>query len=47
MIKCVQELSLVGKVLLLDKVSQNGLSLIRKCVATDFHTVDQQGKGDL
>lgn len=46
-ITCQQEPTLVGKVLLLDKVSQNGLALIRKAVATDFHTVNQQGKGDL
>ncbi|QNL31022.1 hypothetical protein SEA_KAUALA_10 [Microbacterium phage Kauala] len=44
---CQQEPSLVGKKLLLDKVSQNGLAIIRKAVASDFHTVDQQGKGDL
>lgn len=46
-ITCQQEPSLVGKVLLLDKVSQNGLALIRKAVATDFHTVNQQGKEGL
>ncbi|WNM67983.1 hypothetical protein SEA_SIRVICTOR_10 [Microbacterium phage SirVictor] len=44
---CQQEPSLVGKKLLLDKVSQNGLALIRKAVASDFHNVDQQGKENL
>ncbi len=44
---CQQEPSLVGKKLLLDKVSQNGLALIRKAVASDFHQVDQQGKENL
>ena len=43
-VTCTQEPDLVGKLLLIDKVSQNGLSLIRKGVASDFHTVDQQGK---
>ena len=43
-IGCVQEPELVGKTLLLDKVSENGLALIRKAVASDFHAVDQQGK---
>lgn len=44
---CVQEPDLVGKKLLIDKVSQNGLALIRKGVASDFHQVNQQGKGDI
>lgn len=44
---CVQEPSLVGKKLLLDKVSQNGSAIIRKAVASDFHTVNQEGKGNL
>jgi len=42
--RCTQEPSLVGKTLLLDKVSQNGIALIRKAVATDFDTVNQEGK---
>lgn len=46
-LRCVQEPSLVGKKLLLDKVSQNGLAMIRKAVASDFHQVDQQGKENL
>ena len=41
---CIQEPSLVGKTLYLDKVSQNGLALIRKAVASDTYNVDQQGK---
>lgn len=43
-VTCQQEPGLVGKVLLLDKVSQNGVAVLRKAVASDFHTVDQQGK---
>lgn len=43
-VDCVQEPDLVGKILLLDKVSKNGLAMIRKAVATDFDAVDQQGK---
>lgn len=39
--------SLVGLTLLVDKVNLNGAAMIRKAVATDFHTVDQQGKGGL
>lgn len=42
--KCDREPDLVGKTLLLDKMSQNGLAVIRKGVASDFHVVDQQGK---
>ena len=44
---CRQEPSLVGKFLLLDKVSQNGLALIRKAVASDFQIVNQEGKASL
>lgn len=44
---CQQEPSLVGKHLMIDKVSQNGLAMLRKCVAADFHNVDQQGKGEV
>lgn len=43
-LSCMQEPELVGKRLMLDKVSQNGLALLRKCVASDYHQVDQQGK---
>lgn len=44
---CQQEPDLVGKKLLIDKVSQNGLALVRKAVASDFNVVDQQGKEGL
>lgn len=44
---CVQEPDLVGKRLLLDKVSQNGVAVIRKCVASDFTNVNQEGKEGL
>lgn len=43
-VACLMEPDLVGKVLLLDKVSQNGASLIRKCVASDTTVVNQEGK---
>lgn len=46
-VRCVAEPGLVGKTLLLDKVSQNGLALLKKAVASDFHAVDQQGKEGL
>lgn len=46
-VQCIQEPSLVGKKLLLDKVSQNGAAILRKAVASDFHQVDQQGKAGL
>lgn len=43
-VACFMEPSLVGKVLLLDKVSQNGAALIRKAVASDVTVVNQEGK---
>lgn len=46
-VTCRQEPDLVGKVLLLDKISQNGIAMIRKGVASDFENVDQQGKEGL
>lgn len=46
-VRCQREPSLVGKHLMVDKVSQNGLAMLRKCVAADFHQVDQQGKGEV
>jgi hypothetical protein len=46
-VTCEREPALVGKTLLVDKVSLNGLALIRKATASDFDTVDQQGKGAL
>lgn len=42
--RCTREPSLVGKTLLLDKISQNGLALIRKAVARDFDYVNGEGK---
>lgn len=47
LITCAQEPSFVGKVLLIDKISQNGLAVIRKGTASDFKQVNQEGKGDL
>lgn len=46
-VTCPQEPSLIGKTLLIDKISENGASVIRKAVATDFHSVNQQGKEGL
>lgn len=46
-ITCMADPSLVGRVLLIDKVSQNGLAMIRKGVASDFNKVNQQGKAGL
>ncbi|UVK59228.1 hypothetical protein SEA_QUARTZ_9 [Microbacterium phage Quartz] len=44
LLACRQEPDLAGKVLLLDKVSQNGLAVIRKAVASDTTVVNQEGK---
>ena len=41
---CQQDPSLVGEVLLIDRVNQSGMNLIRKGVSGCFMTVDQQGK---
>ena len=46
-LSCVLEPALVGKVLLLDKVSLNGLAALRKGIASDFEVVNQEGKGAL
>lgn len=46
-LRCTQEPSLVGKVLLLDSISQNGAAMIRKAVAQDFEKVNQEGKEGL
>lgn len=46
-ITCLAEPDLVGKVLLLDKLSKNGLAMIRKGVASDFKVVNQEGKEGL
>ncbi|AVJ51000.1 hypothetical protein FDJ44_gp09 [Microbacterium phage Pikmin] len=45
--QCLQEPSLTGKKLLVDKVSQNGLAIIRKAVASDWTVVNQEGKEGL
>ena len=41
---CQQDPSLVGEYLLIDRVSQSGVNLIRKGVSGSFMAVDQQGK---
>lgn len=41
---CFLEPALVNKTLLIDKVSLNGLALLRKAVASDFASVNQEGK---
>ena len=41
---CHQDPSLVGEVLLIDRVNQSGMNIIRKGVSGSFMTVDQQGK---
>lgn len=46
-VSCVAEPDLVGKTLLIDKVSLNGLAMLRKAVASDWDQVQQQGKGDM
>jgi len=46
-LSCLAEPDLVGQTLLVDKVSKNGLALIRKAVASDFEVVNQEGKGGL
>ena len=46
-VRCIMEPDLVGKTLLLDKVSKNGLAMIRKAVASDFEQVNQEGKDGL
>ena len=41
---CQQDPSLVGEVLLIDRVNQSGMNIIRKGISASFMTVDQQGK---
>lgn len=43
-VACLMEPDLVGKVLLLDSVSQNGAALIRKAFASETQVVNQEGK---
>ena len=46
-ISCVMEPDLVDKVVYIDKVSKNGLAMIRKAVGRDFEVVNSEGKGTL
>jgi hypothetical protein len=46
-ISSVAEPELVGRKLVVDKVSLNGAAMIRKGVASDFETVNQEGKEGL
>ena len=41
--KCTREPSLVGMELMVDSISEDGLSIIRKCIAHSYTTVDHQG----
>lgn len=43
-ISCLAEPSLVGKKLRVDKVSLNGLAMLRKGTASEFDVVNPQGK---
>lgn len=43
-ITCTMDPTLVGKVLLIDKVSRSGLAMIRKAVASYATIVNQEGK---
>lgn len=40
---CTREPSLVGMELMVDSISEDGLSIIRKCIAHSYMTVDHQG----
>lgn len=40
---CTREPSLVGMELMVDSISEDGLSIIRKCIAHSYTTVDHQG----
>mgnify|MGYP000004339661 FL=1 len=42
-IMCTREPSLVGMELMVDSISEDGLSIIRKCIAHSYTTVDHQG----
>ena len=46
-VSCLLEPDLVGTVLLLDKVSLNGASLIRRGIASSVTVVNQEGKESL
>ena len=40
---CTREPSLVGMELMVDSISEDGLSIIRKCIAHSYTTADHQG----
>lgn len=44
---CAAEPDLVGYKLLVDKVTLNGLAMIRKATASDYEVVNQEGKEGL
>lgn len=41
--QCTREPSLVGVELMVDSISEDGLSIIRKCIAHAYSTIDHQG----
>lgn len=43
--QCEREPHLIGKTLLVERVSFNGLALLRKAIARGYTTLDSQGKG--
>lgn len=43
-VACLMEPDLVGKLLLIDTISRNGLAMIRKGYASSFQNVNQEGK---
>jgi len=45
--QCAQEPDLVGTKLLIEKMSSNGLAIIRKGVASYYSQVDPQGKDEM
>jgi hypothetical protein len=46
-LRCVGQPSLVGRVLLIDKITENSLAMLIKGTASDFSVVNQEGKGVL
>lgn len=42
-IECPREPRLIGREFIIDSVSEDGLSIIRKCIAQDRSIVDHQG----
>jgi len=43
-VACLMEPALVGKTLLVDKVSLNGAAMLRKAIASEHEVVNQEGK---